>query len=160
MTQKLTRSEIMTLTRRYRDDRMFDIRRIYGTMSTNIIDTRCQSIHDEKYFQVIGDKQLFMDAYPIKKKSDCHLGFNQFVKEYGSPYKMTYDGAQEQTRRKNKPKMELLEDLVGDNEIFHDEFSRVITNEYIPEADNIFDTEGFDNYVNIKLALDRHADEP
>ena len=104
------------------------------------MDARCQSIHDEKYCQVFGNKQFFVEAYPIKKKSDCHLGRDKFVKEYGAPDKMTYDGAQEQIGRKNKPNIELWEYLAGDEEIFHEEFARVITNEYIPEADDIFDT--------------------
>ena len=70
-----------------------------------------------------------MEAYPIKKKSDCRLGLYKFVKEYGSPDK-------------------------------HKEFARVITNEDILEADDIFDPEEFDNYVNTELALDRHDDGP
>ena len=37
-----------------------------------------------------------MEAYPIKKKSDFHLGLDKFVREYGVPDNMTYDGAQEQ----------------------------------------------------------------
>ena len=36
----------------------------------------------------------------------------------------------------------------------------MITNEDIPEADDIFDPEEFDNYVNMELALDRHDDGP
>ena len=43
---------------------------------------------------------------------------------------------------------------------YHEEFARVITNEDIPEADDIFYPEKFDNYVNMELALDRHDDEP
>ena len=53
----------------------------------------------KKYCQVFGNKQLFVEAYPIKKKSDCHLGLDKFVKEYGAPENMTYDGAQEQIVR-------------------------------------------------------------
>ena len=64
-------------------------------MSTNNMDARCQSIHDERYCQVFGNKQLFVEAYPIKKKYDCYLGLDKFVREYGAPDKMTYDGAQE-----------------------------------------------------------------
>ena len=60
------------------------------------MDARCQSIHNEKYCQVFGNKQLFVEEYPIKKKSDCHLGLDKFVKEYGAPDKMTYNGLQEQ----------------------------------------------------------------
>ena len=39
----------------------------------------------------------------------------------------------------NKPNIELWEYLAGDNEIFREEFARVITNEDIPEADDFFD---------------------
>ena len=60
----------------------------------------------------------------------------------------------------NKPNLELWENLTGKNKIFHEEFARVITNEYIPEDDDIFDPEEFDNYVNMELALDRHNDGP
>ena len=40
-----------------------------------------------------------------------------------------------------KPNIELWEDLTGDDKIFHEEFARVITIEYILEADDIFDPE-------------------
>ena len=59
-----------------------------------------------------------------------------------------------------KPNIELWEDLAGDDDIFHEEFARVITNEDIPEADDIFDPEDFENYVTMELALDRHAYGP
>ena len=36
----------------------------------------------------------------------------------------------------------------------------MITNEYIQEADDIFDPEDFDNYVNMELAMDRHNNGP
>ena len=78
---------------------MSNVRKIHGTMSTDNMDARCQSIHDEKYCQVFGNKQFFVEAYPIKKESDFHLVLDKFVQEYEAPYKMTYDGAQEQIGR-------------------------------------------------------------
>ena len=45
----------------------------------------------------------------------------------------------------NKTNIELWEDLAGDNEIFHEEFDRVITNEDISKDDDIFNPEEFDN---------------
>ena len=63
------------------------------------MDARCQSIHDEEYCQVFGNKKCFVEAYRIKKKYDCHLGLDNFFKEYGALDKMSYDGAQEQIRR-------------------------------------------------------------
>ena len=59
-TQKLTRYAIMPLAQRYRANQMFDVRRIHGTMSTNTMDSRFQSIHDKKYCQVFGNKQFFV----------------------------------------------------------------------------------------------------
>ena len=44
-----------------------------------------------------------------------------------------------------------IQSLAGDDKIFHEDFSRVIKNEGIPEADDIFDPEEFKNYVNMKL---------
>ena len=101
-TQKLNRSAIMPLARRYRSDRMFGVRRMHGTMSTNTIDARFQLIHDKRYCQVFDNKQLFVEAYPIKKKYYCQLGLDKFVKEYELPDKMTYGGAQESIGRKTE----------------------------------------------------------
>ena len=36
----------------------------------------------------------------------------------------------------------------------------MITNKDIPETDDIFDPEEFDNHDNMELALDRHGDRP
>ena len=50
--------------------------------------------------------------------------------------------------------------MAGDNDVFHEEFARVITTGEIPEADDEFDPEIFENYVNMKLSLDRQSDGP
>ena len=72
-------------------------------MSTNTMDGRCQLIHNEQYCQVFGNNQFFVEAYKTKKKPDCHLLLDKFVKEYGSPDKMTYDGAQEKSEETTNP---------------------------------------------------------
>ena len=64
-THKLVRSAVMPLARRYRSDRMFYVRRVHGMMSTYTMDARCNSIHAEKYLQVFGNKEFFVEAYPI-----------------------------------------------------------------------------------------------
>ena len=78
---------------------MFGVRRIHGTMSNNAMNARYQSINYKKYCQVFGNKKFFVEAYPIKKKSDFHLGLDNFFKEYGATDKTTYDGSQEQIGR-------------------------------------------------------------
>ena len=71
-------------------------------MCTDTMDSRCQSIYDEKYSEVFGNKQFFVEAYTIKKKSDCHRGLDKFFKEYLLTNKMTCDGAQEKIGRKTE----------------------------------------------------------
>ena len=34
----------------------------------------------------------------MEKKSDCHEALDKFVRDYGAPDSMIYDGAQEQVR--------------------------------------------------------------
>ena len=90
----MTSYAIMLLAQRYRSDRIFDIHRIHEIISTNTMDARCQSMNNEKYCQGFCKGKFFMEAYPIKKKSDFHLGLDKCVKEYGAPDKITYDGVQ------------------------------------------------------------------
>ena len=89
-------SAVIPLARRYREDRMFEVKRLHGVMSTDTMDERCRSIHKEVYLQVFGNKQFFVEAYPIPKNSDFHKGLERFVQEYGAPDKLIYDGAPEQ----------------------------------------------------------------
>ena len=54
----------------------------------------------------------------------------------------------------------MWEDLAGYDEIFHEEFSRIITNGDDPEADKEFSPDEFNNYINLVLTLDRHTEGP
>ena len=92
----------MPLARRYRADRIFDVQQIHGTMSTDTMDARCQSIHQDKYLKVFRNKDLFVEAHPIKRKKDSYEGLDKFMKEYSAPDKMIYDGAGEQVGRKTE----------------------------------------------------------
>ena len=71
-------------------------------MSTDTMDKRCQSIHKDKYLQVFCNKDFFVEAYPIKRRKDSSEGLDKFVKSYGAPDKMLYDGAGEQVGRKTE----------------------------------------------------------
>ena len=94
-TQKLLRSAVMTLARRYQSDCMFDLRRVNGMMSTYTMDAQCKSIHAEKYLQVFGNKYIFVESYPIKRNANCHKGLETFVCKYGAMELLIYDGAPE-----------------------------------------------------------------
>ena len=101
-TRRLIRSAVMPIARRYRVDRMFGIRRLNCSVSTDTMDARCKSIHNQRYCQVFATKEYFVEAYPIVQKGDCHQPLKRFVKEYGSPYEMISDGSKEQTGRRTE----------------------------------------------------------
>ena len=42
---------------------------------------------------------MFVEAYPIAKKSDCGNALKQFLIDYGAPDSMTTDGSREQTAK-------------------------------------------------------------
>ena len=66
----------------------------------------------------------------------------------------------EEEHDRTKPAMKLWEDLVGNYEVLHEEFALVITRGDTPEADDELNPETFDNYVNMKISLDKQSDGP
>ena len=71
-------------------------------MATNTLDARVKSIHVQKYCQVFGNKDFFVEAYPIEKRSDFQEALHMFVRDYGASDLMQYDGAPEQVRPHTK----------------------------------------------------------
>ena len=65
-------------------------------MATNTLDARVKYIHGQKYFQVFVNKDFFVKACPIEKRSDCHEALDRFVRDYRALDVMQYDGAREQ----------------------------------------------------------------
>ena len=63
------------------------------------MDARAISIHGDRYAQVFGSKVFFVEAYPIKRKADCHEALKRFIREYGAPDEMIFDGSNEQNGR-------------------------------------------------------------
>ena len=101
-TQNHIRSAIMPLSRRYRMDRMFEPKRIIGEMASDTMDPRCKGLHGDRYCQVFGNRQMFCEAYPIQKKSDCDDALKKFLREYGASDFMVTDGSREQTSKGTK----------------------------------------------------------
>ena len=102
-TQHHARSAIMPLSRRYRVDRMFEPKRLLGTMATDTMDPRCESLHgDHRYCQVFGNKQMFCETYPIKRKANRDLALKKFILDYGAPEVVISDGSREQTGKNSQ----------------------------------------------------------
>ena len=101
-TRRLIRSALMPLARRYRVDRMFNINHIRGMMATDTMHMGCKSICGHHYSQVFGNKQFFVESYPINRKSDCGAALESFINEYGVPDVLIYDGSKEQSKAGTK----------------------------------------------------------
>ena len=56
---------------------------------------KVNSIHGDYYCHVFGNKEFFVESYPMEKKSNCHEAQEKFVNDYDAPESMIYDGAQE-----------------------------------------------------------------
>ena len=65
-------------------------------MATETLDARVKYIHGQQYCQVFGNRDLFVEAYPIEKRSDCQKSLDRFVRDYRASDVMQYDGATEQ----------------------------------------------------------------
>jgi len=98
-TQRHGRSAIVPLSRRYRLDRMYEPKRLRCHMSSDTVDPHCVSMHGSRYCQVFANKSMFCVAYPINKKSDCHIALKNFIRDYGAPDSMITDGSGEQTSK-------------------------------------------------------------
>ena len=85
----------MTLGHRYRADCMFNVKILQCKIATDTMNSKINSIHGNYYCQVFGNKGLYVEAYPMEKKSDCHKSLDKFVKDYDAPDSRIYDGAQE-----------------------------------------------------------------
>ena len=95
-TRKLVRSAIMPLARRYRVDMMFDVNQLRQVFATDTMHMPDKSIRGYKYAQVFANKDFFVEAYPISKKSEAGDALNSFVRDYGVPRVLRYDGSKEQ----------------------------------------------------------------
>ena len=97
-TQRGVRSALLPLSRRYRADRMFELKRLRQDMYTDTLDGRCKSMDGNRYGQVFANKSFFAAIYPMDTKSKCGDALREFCNDYGAPRSLTFDGSREQTR--------------------------------------------------------------
>ena len=70
-TQRLMRSTILLLARRYRVDRMFIRPCICGTIYTDTMNGRYISLDGNKHAQIFANESFFATAYPMEHKSSA-----------------------------------------------------------------------------------------
>lgn len=101
-TQRIVRSAVMPLARRYRADRMYEKRRLRGEWFTDTMDGRVVSKDGNRYGQVFANKGYFAQIYPMDTKSKAGDALRTFIQEFGVPENLTFDGSKEQTGKKTE----------------------------------------------------------
>ena len=99
-TQRLLRSAILPLVRRYHADRMYERPRFRGTVYTDMMHGHFKSLDRNRYAQVFATEDFFAAAYPMETKSMAGDALKEFITEFGVPDKIVMDGAAEQMGRK------------------------------------------------------------
>ncbi len=103
-TQRGVRSAILPLSRCYRTDRMYQQRKLRNQKNyTDTLFGKCKSLTNNTCgAQISANESYFVKAYPMEKKSMAGLALRQFIRDYGVPEKLTFDGASEQTGPKTE----------------------------------------------------------
>lgn len=93
--QKGTRSAILPISRRYRADRQFNVKRLSGKFATDTLWAKSKSLRGKVATQIYSSKFGFATAYHMEKANNENVGqsLRTFVNEYGAPEHLTYDGA-------------------------------------------------------------------
>ena len=100
-TQRGTRSALLPLSRRYRADRRFGVKRLNEKFSTDTIWAKTTSLRGNRCAQIYSNKCGFNALYNLSKADNKQVGqsLKSFVNDYGAPAHLTYDGAAVQTGR-------------------------------------------------------------
>jgi hypothetical protein len=104
-TQRGVRSAILPLSRRYRTDRMYNQKKLRGMrFYTDTLIGKHKSLNNNTCAQLFANESFFAKCYPMEKKSLAGTALRQFIRDYGVPEQLTFDGAVEQV----KPKTEFM----------------------------------------------------
>ena len=97
-TQNFKRSAILPISRRYRADRFYDMKKLDGYFSTDTIYAEVKSINQHKYVQVYTHKCGFAMVYPINNMTGDTIArtLQDFTHDFGIPMHLTFDGHKSQ----------------------------------------------------------------
>ena len=91
----------------------------------------------------------------------CKKIFSVYDKRIAEIFNEKYIDANYLQNNNDKPAVEIWEELADDDGVFYEDFTCIINNADISEADDTFDPEYFDeNYLNMELDLDRQGEGP
>lgn len=101
-TQRGTRSAILPLSRRYKADRYYNVKRLNIKMATDTMYADTISINQHKYSQTYSAKCGFAATFPMDSINGDSIGYSlkTFISEFGAMEHLTFDGAMAQTGSK------------------------------------------------------------
>ena len=99
--QNRTRSAILPLSRRYKVDSHYNLKRLDGKFSTDTLYSTVRSLIGNTCSQLYTHKFGFSAPYHMPRTNDEHDegSLSNFIHEYEIPAKLTFDGAIVQTGR-------------------------------------------------------------
>ena len=97
-TQNGIRSAILPLSRRYRSDRMYNVKQLRGRFATDTVYSDVKSLLGNTCAQIYTHKIGFAVSYPLPVAKGDEVGqtLSNFIHDYGAPEHITFDGAQVQ----------------------------------------------------------------
>ena len=96
-TQRVIRSALLPLSRRYKADRIFQLPRLQGTWFSDTVDGHVKSRDGNSYGQIFANEAYFATIYPMDTKRKAGDALRTFCREFGVPSKLIVDGSREQT---------------------------------------------------------------
>ena len=104
---------------------------------------------------------LKLSAIFLSQTEQCKKRFSLYDKRIAERFNENYIDADYLQNNNDKPAVELWEELADDDGLFYEEFTCVVINSDIPEADDTFDPDSFNNnYFNMEVGLDRQGEGP
>ena len=97
-TQRGVRSAILPIGRRYRADRMYQVKRLGSKFSTDTLYADIKSLRQNTCAQIFTHKCGVRIAYPMRAATGDSIGHSllNFAHDYGAPDELIFDGAQAQ----------------------------------------------------------------
>jgi hypothetical protein len=97
-TQHGVRSALLSISRRYRSDRMYSVKRLNGKFATDTFYSDIKSLNQNIGAQLFSHKIGFSVCYPVKdtKSETLAYALQDFVSDFGAPERLTFNGAQAQ----------------------------------------------------------------
>lgn len=106
-TQRGVRSAIMPLSRRYRQDLIYRTPRLDGKWYTDTMMAHTPSFSGNTCAQVFANEWFFVETYPMESKSLAGMALKQFIRDYGVPQHLTFDGSREQSGKRTEMMKEI-----------------------------------------------------